>query len=149
MAYQKQLHYHDPEQGIFGDCYRTCLAGLLDVDRDSVPHYVDSIEPAEWEKRITPLYAAWLADRGLQELAIPVYGGNVSVEEILTFQATRTSQDSRAMLNGTSATGCNHCVIIGSGKILHDPSLTDSGILGPCDDGFYWVTWLIPLEPAQ
>ena len=24
----------------------------------------------------------------------------------------------------------------------HDPSLDDSGIVGPCDDGFYWVQYI-------
>ena len=47
-SFQKQANRHDPENGIFGDCYRTCLAGLLGVDRDSVPHHVLTMDQELW-----------------------------------------------------------------------------------------------------
>ena len=46
------------------------------------------------------------------------------------------------MLTGQSRTGCNHVVIAQSGAIIHDPSLDDSGIVGCCDDGLWWVSFL-------
>lgn len=68
----KQKYRHDPENGVFGDCYRTCLAYILGFDRDSVPHYVTSMDSEEWAKVIQPKYDAYLADMGYQEIAIPV-----------------------------------------------------------------------------
>ena len=45
------------------------------------------------------------------------------------------------LLGGKSRTGVNHTVVGLSGRIVHDPSLSESGIVGPCEDGYYWVTW--------
>jgi hypothetical protein len=142
---QKQKYRHDPENGVFGDCYRTCLANMLGIARDKVPHYVTTMDPKEWEDEVQPKYTEWLSDRGLQELAIPV-GGDVSLNHILEWQRTRSAFPATAMLTGTSGTYCNHCVLIRDGEIIHDPSLDDSGIIGPCDDDLYWVTWLIPIN---
>jgi hypothetical protein len=43
----------------------------------------------------------------------------------------------------------NHTVVCRGGRIEWDPSMDDAGIVGPCDDGFYWVTWLIPAALAS
>lgn len=32
MKYNKQLFRHHPEQGIFGDCHRTAIACMLDLE---------------------------------------------------------------------------------------------------------------------
>lgn len=55
MKFQQQLILqHDPERGIYGDCYRTCLAILLGVDAVSVPHFVEySILDADRDGLIT------------------------------------------------------------------------------------------------
>jgi hypothetical protein len=147
MRLQKQAYLHDPSNGIFGDCYRTCLACILDMDRDDVPHYVTTMDPVEWAENVQPKYDAWLAELGLQELAIPVH--DADLEQILNFHKTRSVQATVAMLTGKSSSGCNHVVIVTNGQIVHDPSITESSIIGPCDDGFYWLTWLIPLARGE
>ena len=48
------------------------------------------------------------------------------------------------LLSGTSRTGCNHTVVALDDQIVWDPSLSDSGIIGPCDDGYYWIKLYIP-----
>lgn len=147
MAYQKQAFMHDPESGVFGDCYRTCLAGMLGLDRDEVPHWVTTMDPELWESEVQPKYDRWLADRGLQELAIPVEDAGLNA--VLEWQKTRTRQSVVSMLTGESISGCNHVVLVQGGEIIHDPALNDSGIVGPAGDGFYWLTWLIPAGPQS
>jgi len=39
MRPQKQKFAHKPDEGVFGDCFRTALAAILDLDRDDVPHF--------------------------------------------------------------------------------------------------------------
>lgn len=141
--YEKQMYKHDPENGVYGDCYRTCLATILGIARDKVPHYVSSTDKAVWAIEIQPKYVEWLSDRGLQELDIPVTG--LGLEQVLDWQQSRSVFPVPSILTGTSSGGCNHCVVVYDGKIEHDPSLNDSGIIGPCDDGYYWVSWLIPI----
>ncbi|MCK4817308.1 hypothetical protein KA005_16175, partial [bacterium] len=36
---KKQLNRHNPEEGVFGDCYRTCIANVLGVFPTAVPHF--------------------------------------------------------------------------------------------------------------
>ena len=146
-AYQKQANLHDPDNGIYGDCYRTCLAGMLGFDRDSVPHFVTTMDPEKWESEVQPKYDAWLLERGLQELAINL-PGDVSVDDVLAWQKARSFIPTVSMLVGKSLTGCNHSVLVSEGKIIHDPSITDAGIIGPTGDGFYWLIWLIPAMQA-
>ena len=137
----KQKYKHDPDNGIFGDCYRTCLAYILGLDRDDVPHYITTMDKECWAKEIQPKYDTYLADRGWQELAIPVT--EAPLDQILEWSKTRTPFAVRAMLTGRSNTGCNHVVVINNGEVELDPSIDEAGIIGPCDDGFYWVTWII------
>ena len=55
----KQKYKHDPDNGIFGDCYRTCLAYILGLDRDDVPHYVTTMDKEyEFNKLTKKLRAA-------------------------------------------------------------------------------------------
>jgi hypothetical protein len=39
MRFQKQMFYHRPELGIYGDCQRTCIASMLDMDKFDVPNF--------------------------------------------------------------------------------------------------------------
>lgn len=48
----------------------------------------------------------------------------------------------RYLLGGTSATGVSHTVVGRGGKLERDPSQDDAGIIGPCDDGYFWITWI-------
>lgn len=141
MKYHKQAFLHDPENGVFGDCYRTVLACLLDMERDDVPHFVNTMNYQQWEQAVQPKYDAWLSEHGVMELAIPITG---DLDSVLEMQKSRGTHGYPCQLTGTSRTGCNHVVIVQDGKIIHDPSLTGSGIVGPCDDGYFWLTWIIP-----
>lgn len=46
------------------------------------------------------------------------------------------------MLSGLSANGANHIVICRNDEIMHDPAIDDSGIVGPMDNGYYYVSFL-------
>jgi hypothetical protein len=50
------------------------------------------------------------------------------------------------LLGGTSRSGCGHTVIVCDGEIAWDPSQANSGIVGPMSDGFFWLTFLVPLQ---
>ena len=39
MLLQNQTVKHDPENGLYGDCYRACVACLLNLEVDQVPHF--------------------------------------------------------------------------------------------------------------
>ncbi len=138
MTPQKQLYLHKPAEGISGDCYRTAIACLLDRAPAEVPHFYDhNVAPGDGEQHRD----AWLAEQGWFRVAIAFNSDLVSLLRMMEALNPGTYY----ILSGFSRTGVNHSVIGCGGEIVHDPSLTDAGIVGPCDDGFYWIELLLPI----
>lgn len=76
MKFQRQLiMVHNPAEGRYGDCYRTCIAILLGLDAVEVPHFVEySILDAKSTREDTnttaKLAREWLAQRGQTLLCV-------------------------------------------------------------------------------
>jgi hypothetical protein len=136
MTPYKQLYRHRPEDGIWGDCYRSAIASLLDLQPAEVPHWFDQgILSTEAYPRVD----AWLAARGLCRITA-AFSGELQV--FLDHMKTHNA-GIYYLLTGKSRTGCNHTVIGLDDAIVHDPSLNDSGIIGPCiEDGLYWLEFI-------
>lgn len=136
MTPQKQLFLHNPPETI-GDCERTAIACLLDLPVTEVPHFgqhywdnPDAFNRAEDE---------YLLSVGYVRAQVPY---NHPLDEVLGSMRF-CAPDVYYLLSGTSRTGVNHTVICLNDTIVWDPSTIDSGIVGPCSDGHYWVTLLI------
>lgn len=141
MIKQKQANLHKPEEGIYGDCYRTAIACLLDLDRDDVPNWA---EESKMDKDIFwALQNKWLAE---QRLAMFSVGFNF--ESLKAFQEYMQEYYPTLyyILDGTSKNGTNHSVIGLGGSIHWDPAIDNSGIIGPMDDGNFWVSVLTPSD---
>ncbi|MBT2142704.1 MULTISPECIES: hypothetical protein [unclassified Rhodanobacter] len=143
MIERKQLYRHKPEEGQIGDCFRTSIACLLDLEPAAVPHFGVSDFDASGraaKHSQTAEAEAWLAERGLAQVHV-AYGGEL--DDVL---AAVGSLNPKAyyLLGGRSRTGVNHAVIGCGNRIAWDPSLTDAGIVGPCSDGLFWVTFIVP-----
>ncbi|RWN78059.1 MAG: hypothetical protein EOS02_09875 [Mesorhizobium sp.] len=136
MRLVKQLHRHLPDQGIYGDCARTVIACLLDLDPEDVPHAHRELAAGEQQE----MHDAFLLDRGILRISIPVQ--IAEIEKALEWGAYY-AKGMPYVLAGTSRTGVNHVVIAHGREIIWDPSLTDAGIIGPCDDGLYWFELLV------
>lgn len=134
MRPQKQLFHHRPAEGIYGDCYRTAIACILDLSPDEVPH--QHKEQIDGEQR--QLMEEWL--RG-QNLCIAAIIFEADPEVVLDTMKNLNPQ-TIYILSGFSRTGVNHSVVCRGGEIIWDPSLTDAGIVGRCDDGYTWVEFL-------
>jgi len=137
MIPHKQRFLHDPTNGSFGDCDRTVMACVLELSPDDVPNWGvhhDNYAAFMREKD------DWLASVGL-------------VENSFAFECSREEMENNlklmfrgmyVFLTGTSANGTHHVVITLNGAIIHDPAIDNSGIVGPCDDGYWWVSFLVP-----
>jgi len=143
MIERKQLYRHKPEEGQIGDCHRTAIACLLDMEPEAVPHF--GLSDFDGSGRITKHTQtaeadAWLAEQGFAQVHV-IYGGEL--ENVL---ASLGAMNPKAfyLLGGRSRTGVNHTVIGCGGRIAWDPSQTDSGIVGPCSDGYFWITFIVP-----
>lgn len=144
MTPQKQLNRHDPENGVLGDCYRTAIACLLDLKPEDVPHVHEHNGALNMGEQAS-MMNEWLAGRGLVEITVAWNGqtsdGEDTLQSLLECMKVWNA-GIHFMLTGFSRTGCNHVVICKDGEIVWDPSLTDAGIVGPADDGLYWVSYL-------
>lgn len=134
MKYYKQMYHHEPENNIWGDCGRTVIACLLDLLPWEVPHF--------WDKGNLDGYIdalAWLQPKGYNYILLPY---NVkTVDEILEIGEQLTNGMEYILL-GKSALGCGHVVICKGNRIIHDPSLDNTGIIGPID-GYFWIELLV------
>lgn len=138
MQKLKQQFRHKPDEGIFGDCHRTAIAVILGVDPLELPHEHRKMDGDEF----SAMYDQWLSDHGVQRISVPFPGEGLTVDQALAVPMNWNAS-LPCIFGGTSRTGVNHSVVVLGGKIFCDPSLTDAGIVGPCDDGHYWVDWLV------
>lgn len=125
---------HDPENGSWGDCHRVCYAMILGLSADEVPHFYAEGEGSGKIGRKRQL--RFLEERGLRRLSIPVTPeqGDAGVRNFMGQYAP----DTPYILSGHSRLGSNHSVVCLGSEFHHDP--TGNGIIGPSDDGYYWVT---------
>ncbi len=139
MVKHKQLFRHRPEQGLIGDCWRTAIGCLLDMAPNEVPHFLQDC----WNDNAkgNANASAWLATQGLAFVEV-AYGGDLAG---VMASVKSINPDTYYLLGGNSANACGHSVIACNDEIVWDPSIDDSGIVGPMDDGYFWVTWLVPL----
>lgn len=136
MTPHKQLHRHDPAAGVYGDCCRTVYACLLDKHPSEVPHFAERHwNDLEAGQRAEDEY---LESQGLRLIRI-VYPGDESTLSRVHAWAKYWMPGMYYVLSGTSRNGTDHVVICCDGEIIHDPAQDDSGVVGPCSDGNYWV----------
>jgi len=143
VKHRRQLNGHKPEEGIYGDCQRTCIAMLTGLEPREVPHFCDPNEcGADWRKAMTN----WLASRGLGLVSF-------ALDVPTTERALEVMGDwvrGPATLAGKSPRGdWNHIVVVDEDGAVLDPHPSDHGIAGPGDDGFFWVEALIALPTSD
>lgn len=147
MTPHKQLFLHDPDNHIYGDCWRTCIACLLNIKPEQVPHfYTKEMQDAE---QVQTKMNEWLnAGYGLKTVDIPFLGD--SLEDVQQCFKVRNDGVHYILTGKSKNSNVNHCVICRNGEIIHDPAIDDSGIAAPCDlvsisgrQGFYWVGFLV------
>ncbi len=150
MKPQKQLFRHFPADGVYGDCHRTAIAIVLDMDAKDVPHFMDASAYGEGgAKKSHDRFEAWLNERGICTIHV-LFPGEMRLDQILTTIEMCNHRSRPAfILAGTSRNGTNHSVVACDGVIACDPSLDDNGIIGPCDDGYYWVTFFGAVQASN
>lgn len=67
MTPHKQLFRHKPAEGMWGDCARTVIACMLDLEPEAVPHQQYEVADGEQDRFLNE----WLATRGLRLVQVP------------------------------------------------------------------------------
>lgn len=130
---------HNPPS-THGDCVRACIASILEMNSDHVPHFFhDGCDGIIADSRIQD----FLALHGLVRFTI-VHPGDISLPELL---AAMSDINPRAhyMLTGTTSQGGIHMVVCRGGAIVHDPDHCGWRIVGPIsgDGATGWVVHVI------
>lgn len=141
MRYHVQTIY-----GSNGDCFRTALACLLDMEQVAdVPHFFDGKSDVTEEERA----AGWaevrewlLVNKGLFMVTIPYLS---QLDDLL--DCMRAQNPGIFYLLAGRSVADNHVVVCFEDHIVHDPCGRRAGkdsLIGPCTDGFYWVKFFVP-----
>lgn len=135
MTPHKQRNRHRPDEGIYGDCWRTALACLLDREPEGVPHFLDGDPP---DDELDAAVSAWLDAEGLVIHSVHS-GGDGQDRDSFIEAISWANPGLHWVLVGASANGVAHTVICLDGEIVWDPALDDAGIVGPHPDSGHWV----------
>lgn len=136
MTPHNQLFMHNPAIGVWGDCFRTCIACLLDLPLEEVPHEHGDFSSEEQDAKMN----AWLAGRGLRLIRTAVRWPDSTMAEFCTWAAYMNSGP--YMLSGLSPSGTSHVVICDETGMLHDPHPRGTGLAGPYETGSWWVSFI-------
>jgi hypothetical protein len=137
---QKQ-RYQGRGDGEFGDCHRTCIAMILNMRRDDVPHFMDGMssetppdDPA-WT-RCEDEEIAWLSKRGLTavNVAFPSENDVATLIEMMS----NLAHGAPFILGGTASNGAHHSVVVHEG-VIYNPN-DNAPLTGPQQNGYWWLT---------
>lgn len=132
MIEYKQLYLHKPQEGSWGDCFRACIASILDFEHVAdVPHVYDKGASAE---EATEHLNKLLARGNLVYVEIPL----AATADQLRVYLKRYYKNIHVIIGCSSKHG-NHSVVMKNDDYMWDPSIDNSGCVGPMDDGYYWI----------
>lgn len=111
-----------------GDCYRACIASILDIKPQKVPLFGHPNREAWVDEAIE-----WLRglDLGLSTLRLEHPGW--SLQDVFNYVSLRAVDVPQILIGQCEVDpSSNHAVVMMNGRIVHDPS--DAGVSGPCPD---------------
>jgi hypothetical protein len=131
-----QAVLHEPESGRFGDCMRACVASLLEMECETVPHFLHDGDESQYNARLQ----AFLASHGLCAMTFTAWS-------IHTYKAdVGITAPIYHIISGPSPRfpGQSHAVVGVDGQFCHDPHPDRSYIQGEPEKWEY--TFLVSLS---
>lgn len=123
---------HDPDNGKIGDCFRCCVASILELPANEVPHFMDypwdGPDPGQWFGTLN----RWL---GQFDLAYVEHETNETYKwDWAAYKAN--GFECYHVLSGRSPRALHSTVGL-NGVMVHDPHPSRAGLIGPNDEGNY------------
>ena len=145
MKPQKQLIKHDPENGKFGDCHRTCIAALLDKDAEEVPNFSEGIsEDMPTSDFWDPVYE-YLETQGLTCVSLPFHKKISSVLKLM-----KLNNPGIYYIMGVVSPVGPHSIICCGDEMVCDPAEHPGGVDSmETHDGWVFVELLVPIGMSR
>ena len=125
---------HNPLEGKYGDCQRACVASLLELPIESVPHLYDAEDGA----KMYAMWADWYKANGVQSVSF-------GFDQIPLEFMKSVNPNIHYILGGVNRDGIGHSVIAYNDEVVHDPSPVLTSDIQ--DWSHYWIEILsLPLE---
>lgn len=148
----KQLITHHPEFDDFGDCFRTCVAMILDKSCPSeVPHFynfkADKDKLVEANKAIDRYFES----QGLVNIHISMTG-SISFQQLMDHTKKNYSGLHFIVTVRLARGEGNHCIVCQNGQVIADPHYATQYDYEPCldlDGGAAWGVDLIVARPSN
>lgn len=123
-----QTILHDPENNVYGDCQRACIASLLELEISDVPHFFESGNDEEFNRSLNE----YLSTKGFIHLELKFVDNEFPVK-IPCYH----------MIYGQTDRGFHHAVIGLNGEVAYDPNPAKTGLL-ESDRENWTYAFLIP-----
>jgi len=123
-----------------GDCYRTCIAMILNVDSSFVPNFAETHKGGD---TLQDAAEEWLSQFGLG-LGHCVYGPSMPLSD-LPKAISDIGPNVPAIVSGLTERGNGHSAVVWQGR-WYDPAhgneLGETSIVGPFENDGYWVGYI-------
>lgn len=125
---------HDPAAGTYGDCIRACVASILEMVPEAVPHFTHD-DPG-----------AIVANRRIAEFLATLrlapfwshYDGSATLAEVIAYQAEQNPTATYMLFGGLEGGG-DHVVICKDGAVDFNPAWYSCNLVGPGAHGLWSV----------
>lgn len=129
---------HDPERGEYGDCFRACIASLLEIEcPENVPLFIK-----DGEIDIHHL-TNWLDGKGYAPFFV-TYDAVNTRQEVMRIMDVMNSNALYLLFGSTSEN--DHVVICKGDAVLHDPAWIKRDLLFPNKGSGCWVVMVIAIK---
>jgi len=131
----KQRYHTNTGSMEYGDCFRACVASILELPLDEVLHFRQALpDDPRGGAMMKAALVDWLRPRGIGLLQFNVRAA--TLDDALT-RCRNYNPESYLILGGKGPGGQGHAVVVQQGAIVHDPGITadDDGrpsLVGPC-----------------
>lgn len=125
---------HDPENGSYGDCLRACIASMLDLKAEDVPHFMRDNPPDE---TLTKRVREFLAPMGLG-LFLTAYDSSYDLQDVLRVMQNNNPGIHYFLIHDNGQG--DHMVVCKDDKVVHNPAWCATGIYKPSSAQGVWIT---------